>query len=207
MASPEMGLVLAWGGLGWLLMGFTHGGCGGEESLPPAYGYRLRGLVCHGNRPSGCFTPPGKCRASGSLTLPPRGDLQVTLLGKPIATKPSLKMIVEAVGINPACCPREGVGVAAGSPQCAAREGRCRRVTPRLPENTAAERRDGLGCAHTALPSHCAVSVVESGSFPPRGVRKESWELLPGHRPLWSLHSESHSEPGGNCPETGSPET
>lgn len=51
MASPEMGLGLAWGRLGWLLMGFTHWGGGGEESMgsdtPPAYGSRVPKPVRH----------------------------------------------------------------------------------------------------------------------------------------------------------------
>lgn len=52
MVFPEMGLGLAWGGLGWLLMGFTHRGGGGEESTgsdtPPAYGSCVPKPVCHG---------------------------------------------------------------------------------------------------------------------------------------------------------------
>lgn len=52
MASPEMGLGLAWGGLGWLLIGFTHREGGGEQSAGsdtlPAYGSRVPKPVRHG---------------------------------------------------------------------------------------------------------------------------------------------------------------
>lgn len=48
----EMVLGLAWGGLGWRLMGFTHRGGGGEKrtslDTPPAYGSRVPEPVRHG---------------------------------------------------------------------------------------------------------------------------------------------------------------
>ena len=77
MASPETGLGLAWGGLGWLLMGFTHQGGGGEEStsldMLPAYGSCVPEPVCHGEPVPAAVTwlfRTSRQVVSSSLTLP-----------------------------------------------------------------------------------------------------------------------------------------